>query len=146
MSTPDELERLARAATPGPWRSVIDDTGGQWSGWPLCIVPENDDDRSVVRTGGLWPYEWDAKVSQHEAVSTAAFIAAANPATILALLSERAELLAAVEKMREIMSRLVALPVAERQLVYLDKGIGTKTPDGVWLEARAALNQKGDER
>ena len=61
------------------------------------------------------------------------------------LLSERAELLATVEKMREIMSRLVALPVAERQLVYLDKGIGTKTPDGVWLEARAALTT-GEEK
>ena len=58
------------------------------------------------------------------------------------LLSERAELLATVERMREIMSRLVALPVAERQLVYLDKGIGTKTPDGVWLEARAAAKSK----
>ena len=55
------------------------------------------------------------------------------------LLSERAELLATVERMREIMSRLVALPVATRELVYLDKGIGTKTPDGVWLDARAAL-------
>ena len=55
------------------------------------------------------------------------------------ILSERAELLAAVERMREIMSRLVALPEAERQLAYLDKGIGTKTQNGVWLEARAAL-------
>ena len=87
-----ELARLAEAATPGPWKSIIDDTGGERSGWPLCIVPENGDDRSVVRTGGMWPYEWDAKVSQHEAVSTAAFIAAANPATVLALLSEIAAL------------------------------------------------------
>ena len=61
------------------------------------------------------------------------------------LLSERAELLAAVERMREIMSRLVALPEAERQLAYLDKGIGTKTQNGVWLEARAALTT-GEER
>lgn len=124
--TNEELERLAKAATPGPWRSVIDDTGGQWSGWPLCIVPENDDDRSVVRTGGLWPYEWDAKVSQHEAVSTAAFIAAANPATILALLSERAELLAAVERMRGALER-IAQP---------EYGIGFNRLRGI---ARAAL-------
>lgn len=62
------------------------------------------------------------------------------------LLSERTELLAAVERMREIMSRLVALPVAESQLVYLDKGIGTKTPDGVWLEARAAALTTGEEK
>jgi hypothetical protein len=63
--------------TKGPWRCVIDDTGGQWSGWPLCIVPESDNDRSVVRPGGMWPYEWDAKVSQHESVATANLIAAA---------------------------------------------------------------------
>jgi hypothetical protein len=63
--------------TPGPWRSIIDDTGGQWSGWPLCITAENEDDRSVVRTGGQWPYEWDAATSQREAVANARLIAAA---------------------------------------------------------------------
>ena len=68
---------MTDAHTPGPWRSIIDDTGGQWSGWPLCIVPENDDDKSVVRTGGQWPYEWDAATSQREAVANARLIAAA---------------------------------------------------------------------
>lgn len=68
---------MTEAHTPGPWRSVIDDTGGQWSGWPLCIVPENDDDKSVVRTGGQWPYEWDAATNQREAVANARLIAAA---------------------------------------------------------------------
>lgn len=62
--------------TPGPWVSVIDDTGGQWSGWPLCVCPVGDDDRSVVRTGGQWPYEWDAYTSQAEAVANARLIAA----------------------------------------------------------------------
>lgn len=62
--------------TPGPWRSIIDDTGGQWSGWPLCVCPVGDDDRSVVRTGGQWPYEWDAHTSQAEAVANARLIAA----------------------------------------------------------------------
>jgi len=63
--------------TPGPWRSVIDDTGGQWSGWPLCITAENEDDKSIVRTGGQWPYEWDAATSQREAVANARLIASA---------------------------------------------------------------------
>jgi hypothetical protein len=81
-----ELRRLAEAATQGEWRSILDDTGGPMSGWPLCIVAAGDDDRTVVRTGGMWPYEWDAKVSQHEAVATAAFIAAASPATVLKLI------------------------------------------------------------
>jgi hypothetical protein len=63
--------------TPGPWRSIIDDTGGQWSGWPLCITAENEDDKSVVRPGGQWPYEWDAEISQREAVANARLIASA---------------------------------------------------------------------
>lgn len=63
--------------TPGPWKLFIDDTGGQWSGWPLCIDAENDDDKTVVRTGGQWPYEWDAAMSQREAVANARLIAAA---------------------------------------------------------------------
>lgn len=63
--------------TLGPWVSIIDDTGGQWSGWPLCVSPVGYDDRSVVRTGGQWPYEWDAHTSQAEAVANARLIAAA---------------------------------------------------------------------
>lgn len=63
--------------TPRPWRLVIDDTGGQWSGWPLCVCPVSDDDRTIVRTGGMWPYEWDAATSQREAVANARLIAAA---------------------------------------------------------------------
>ena len=56
---------------------VIDDTGGQWAGWPLVIVSVVDDDKSIVRTGGLWPYKWDAGTSQQEAVANARLIAAA---------------------------------------------------------------------
>lgn len=64
--------------TKGPWRLVINDTGGRWSGWPLCICPEDGgDDRSVVRPGGQWPYEWDAHTSQMEAVANGRLIAAA---------------------------------------------------------------------
>jgi hypothetical protein len=63
--------------TKGPWRFIIDDTGGPWSGWPLSICPVGDDDRTVVRTGGQWPYEWDAHTSQAEAVANARLIAAA---------------------------------------------------------------------
>lgn len=63
--------------TPGPWRFIIDDTGGQWSGWPLCIEAESDEDKVVVRTGGQWPYEWDAATSQREAVANARLIASA---------------------------------------------------------------------
>jgi hypothetical protein len=82
-----ELEALAGKATPGPW--WIDSHGHN-------MVSESMDHQLVFtaddrmgkaernkETGNLshWPNDWDAS-----------FIATANPATILALLAERAEL------------------------------------------------------
>ena len=58
----------------------------------------------------------------------------------------RRTLLKAYQEQRRALEDLLALPVAAQAFVYLDKGIGTKTPDAAWLRARAALNQKGDER
>ena len=63
--------------TPGPWQAFIDDTGDKWTGWPISISSVNDIDKSIVRTGGQWPYEWDAAISQREAVANAHLIAAA---------------------------------------------------------------------
>lgn len=63
--------------TPGPWRVFICDDGGQWSGWPLSINAVDDEDKSIVRPGGQYPYEWDATMSQHEAIANARLIAAA---------------------------------------------------------------------
>lgn len=79
MTAPDTdtLAGLLAEATPGPWEAFIDDSGGQWSGWPLSINAASIDDKMVVRTGGQWPYEWDAKTSQHEAVTNARLIALA---------------------------------------------------------------------
>lgn len=63
--------------TPGPWEVFICDDGGEWTGWPISIHAANEDDKSIVRTGGMWPYEWDAATSQAEAVANARLIAAA---------------------------------------------------------------------
>lgn len=68
---------MTAAHTPGKWRLVIDDTGGPQSGWPLVIVSVDDEDKSIVRPGGQWPYEWDAAMSQREAVANARLIASA---------------------------------------------------------------------
>lgn len=64
-------------ATPGPWEVFICDDGGQWSGWPLSVNAVNDPDKCVVRPGGQYPYEWDAAMSQREAVANARLISAA---------------------------------------------------------------------
>src|SRR5690625_2797953 len=79
IDTAKERERLAAfdGHTDGPWESFIDDRGGQWRGWPVCIGAVNEVDKTVVRTGGQWPYEWGAKTSQHEAVQNARLCAAA---------------------------------------------------------------------
>lgn len=53
----------------------------------------------------------------------------------------RALLLAYQERGRAL-EELLALPVAKQAFVYLDKGIGTKTPATAWLRARATLKGK----
>ncbi len=59
----DELERLAKAATPGPWHSTrLGDVSPEDEHDPLICEPMSDAD--------------------------AAFIASANPSTILALITE----------------------------------------------------------
>lgn len=80
----DELKKAAEAATPGPWRKachgvVIADKG----------TGNTDDDYIVM---------WDDVPNRVETDAT--FIALANPATILALLTEREKLLKVVEAAR----------------------------------------------
>ena len=45
------------------------------------------------------------------------------------------------EKLRGVIRDLLALPVAKKELGYLDKGIGTKTENAAWLRARAAASE-----
>lgn len=80
-----ELAKLAEAATPGPW---------QWVGDDLRSLNSS---HSVIVDGGsegMWiPSDGDA-----------AFIAAANPATVLALLAEIAALRAESENARTVVA------------------------------------------
>jgi hypothetical protein len=66
-----------RMFTQGPASVFICDDGGQWSGWPLSVNSVDDEDKTIVRPGGFYPYEWDAAVSQREAVANANLIAEA---------------------------------------------------------------------
>jgi len=77
--------------TDGPWTVFIDDSGDEWTGWPLSInAPSVHEDCMVVRTGGQWPYKWDYAVSQAEAVANARLIAAAPELLEMAKWSESA--------------------------------------------------------
>lgn len=103
MTAPDTdtLAGLLAECTPGPWKVFIDDTGGQWSGWPLSINAPSITDKTVVRPGGQWPYEWDAKTSQHEAVTNAHLIALAPElaAAVIALRAQAAKDKARIERL-----------------------------------------------
>lgn len=80
--TPDlsDLEQKARAATPGPWTSDSNGAPRDSTGAMLCGPGQN-----MFR-------------------NDAAFIAAANPKVILALLEERKLLLAVVEAFKDFNS------------------------------------------
>ena len=89
MTNPDELERLARAATPGPWEQ----TGSSVCNWHDGT------------------YELEVQVFRQEdglaqVRADAAFIAAANPATILALLSANREMRTATPDLTAVIAWL----------------------------------------
>lgn len=74
-----DLEKLAKAASPGPWLTV-DMTGNGFE-----TVVTTDDDPIC-----------------HAHVDDAAFIAAANPAVVLGLLEEVNEVIAAIREMERL--------------------------------------------
>jgi len=103
-----ELARLAEAATQGEWRAADWDADDGENLWTIeAIEPE------VLAPGqsSIWPEGVRCKrIAQTEEgenpTEDAAFIAAANPATVLALLSEIAALRGELEASREEADRL----------------------------------------
>ena len=88
----EELKRLAEAATPGPWGYDYDDQDHD-----TCIGILWGTNHYAIAT---IPY--NGQVSDEKVTATARLIAAANPATILALIQQRDELLAALKDAREL--------------------------------------------
>ena len=93
--TPDvaELRRLAEAATPGPWEAFGAVDGRRGERW----LGVTTDMRAIesARAG-------DVFAAQDCTRQDALFIAAANPAVVLALLAERDALAAKVERVRAL--------------------------------------------
>lgn len=85
MTNPDELERLARAATHQSWAAFTDESGPSPHTNLVSFSPITD---CAVSISGV-----------HKNDPNIAFIAAANPATIL-------DLLAANRKMRTALERI----------------------------------------
>ena len=87
----EELKRLAQAATPGPWEYQKDSKDFPINGYVVV--------RDCIYSVCVLPYEGirtDDRVTDN-----GAYIAAANPAAILALIQQRDELLAALELFME---------------------------------------------
>jgi hypothetical protein len=97
----DKLKGLALAATPGPWHWVNNETDqprqpGEWRA-SLRTVQEYP----THSVGPLPKFIVQAdEICGENMDANADFIAAANPATVLALLAERDELCAEVERLR----------------------------------------------
>lgn len=88
-----ELRRLAESATPGPWEAfgAVDGRRGErWLG-----VTTDMRATEAARAG-------DVFAAQNCTRQDALFIAAANPAVVLALLDERDALAAKVERVRTV--------------------------------------------
>ena len=104
--TPDlaELRRLAEAATPGPWEAFGAVDGRRGERW----LGVTTDMRAIesARAG-------DVFAAQNCTRQDALFIAAANPATVLALLdaaAERDRLAGAVERVRALATEWATQP------------------------------------
>ena len=93
--TPDvaELRRLAEAATPGPWEAFGAVDGRRGERW-LGVTTDMRATESA-RAGDVFS-------AQDCTRQDALFIAAANPAVVLALLDERDALAAKVERVRAL--------------------------------------------
>jgi len=116
--------------TKGDWSAFIDDSGDKWSGWPLSVHADSEDDKVVVRSGGFYPYEWDASMSQEEAVANSLHIAMTGPNPIeqisdgyIALYEKSAILEQELEKARETEQRLrTSLVITRDQIQKLKDG------------------------
>jgi hypothetical protein len=117
-SNHDELERLARVATPGPWAYADNAPVSYGSAWV-----NSPDVKNLAVCDGTRRSETHGfclKMDKDENERNAAFIAAANPATILALLSANREMREALETATDRVEFLEdnLLIIAERDRHY----------------------------
>lgn len=74
----DTALAAAEKATAGPWKQIVDDTGGSFTGWPSVVAPEKLD-TTVVHRAGFRQEHW-SDTTEKQAVANAAFIALSRTA------------------------------------------------------------------
>ncbi|MCM7201258.1 ead/Ea22-like family protein [Enterobacter hormaechei] len=119
------LREVAEKATPGPWLWI--NTGSYFS----FLVPQSNQDphNCIIDDGSSWG-EYGETINPES--PDGVFIAAANPAAVLALLDE---LEAAEKRIAELEAREVKLP--ERYEVDM---CPTPSPDGEWYSREDILS------
>ena len=98
----NELRRLAEAATPGPWRAWFSSTTFTVGTAEQEAHPLN----THVAKGSWWTGGDPECPNEARAKSNAAFIAAASPAVVLALLDEHDEAREAVKRLAGALERI----------------------------------------
>ena len=134
-----ELARLAEAATLGKWQNGIDDCEGvvalaEHTGNVICLPPTDDMQASLE----FWP-------------RNAAFIAAANPARVIALLSEiaalRGELAQSKREYRDDVGKHIARATqAKRQRDEARDTIASTVAKADWMQGRLSGERASIDR
>lgn len=134
-----KLRELAEAATPGPWESDCD-MFDRDEGIVACVINESVDLLVKIETGIYFPHKenysaedyairdhaWlEAEASQER--KDAAFIAAANPQTVIALLDDNDQLRAACAKWQDHFTNTPGLAAANAEIVSLRAQLAAMT-------------------
>jgi hypothetical protein len=102
MTDYDALKKLAEAATPGPWTCALELEGSD-EVYDADVVSIH-----IPQIGrSLHDSDWAEKEDRERDLANAEYIAAANPAAILALLAES-------ERLRAALDQLLVLAVRRR--------------------------------
>lgn len=108
----DELKRLAEAAMPGEWLDFFDEPHG--TGFGVVYRVGLQDEEEHIAEMGYATHEAACSFYRSTMAANARFIAAANPATVLALLCELSRLREDAARLDWIADRTVTVtPIME---------------------------------
>lgn len=141
-----ETLALLDGTTPGPWSVFINDAGDEWTGWPLSVSADDIVDKTIIRPGGHWPYEWDAKTSQYEACQNARLIAASPTlaADTLRLLDDNLRLTAENERLRaERDEQRERAEEAESEITRAQEQVSAEFEGDCWKAIHNLLERTG---
>lgn len=120
----DALETLAQEATPGPWNYDPEDGG---------VDRLEDDEGEIVVAGWVigtfWPHGGPTRQLLLEPAD-AEFIAAANPATVLALIADLRRAQETIDQIEDFVTRhYLDMQMGRRVLAFIDPTTYDKEED-----------------